>query len=321
MSRALDNLNRVVTNTIKTESGVVITKDKLIDLVDTNLGDLYNVSQFFTAIESDQSKLQQWLVANIKDTNKKSIRVYTNMLAGLTATARATMNSRFLGSMCDTINSMIVVLEEVSGNIDKLFVEKNMTIYSTKISHVAILGMLENGAMFAEFCNKFIEAFMYDRDNNLDQPERYVYSFLDEKLPLAVELMNRVLNAHLSKTFMAAILKYRNGGSDSNVAGGDKSTVQLARVNTEVTEQDIDAGARGFKIFRIIGTWFTDFADRKARKKVALREQLQARARLLQLQLNGEEEGSPEYQRLTRIISNYQKQIDRLNQQLAKYES
>ena len=60
--------------------------------------------------------------------------------------------------------------------------------------------------------------------------------------------------------------------------------------------------------------------DKKNRKNVALREQLQARARLLQLELENVDPNSPEYQRLLKIIANYQKQIDRLNQEIAKYE-
>ena len=51
-----------------------------------------------------------------------------------------------------------------------------------------------------------------------------------------------------------------------------------------------------------------------------MREQLQARARLLQLELDNVDPESPEYQRLLKIIANYQKQIDRLNQEIAKYE-
>ena len=323
MSRALDNLSKVVANTVKSESGVVITKDKMIDLIDTGLGDLYNVSQFFTALEDDQDKLQSWLAGAAKSSgNLKAIALYNKIMSKISGSASATMGRRFLGAMSDTVNAMIVIMEEVSGNIDKLFVETNLTIFNTKISQVAVIGVIENSHMFSEFCTKFIEALMYDRNQNLDKPERYVYDYLDSNLDLACTLMNRVLNNKLSNTFMSALLKYRSNGSDSNVVNSEsKPTVQFARIGSEVTENDIDAGARGFKIFRIIGNWFSDMTDKRNRRKMALRDQLQARARLLQLELNGTDPDSSEYQRLVKIIANYQKQIDRLNQALAKYES
>ena len=288
MSRALDNLSKVVANTVKTESGVVITKDKMIDLIDAGLGDLYNVSQFFTALEADQDKLRDWLTGAVKNAGSlKALGLYNKIMTKLTGSASATMGRRFLGAMSDTVNAMIVIMEEVSGNIDKLFVETNLTIFNTKISQVAVIGVIENSHMFSEFCTKFIEALMYDRNQNLDRPERYVYDFLD-----------------------------------SNVVNSEsKPSVQFARIGSEVTENDIDAGARGFKIFRIIGNFFSDLTDKRNRRKMALRDQLQARARLLQLELNGVDPESSEYQRLVKIIANYQKQIDRLNQSLAKYES
>ena len=133
--------------------------------------------------------------------------------------------------------------------------------------------------------------------------------------------MNRVINDHLGKSFAKAILKYRNGGSDITVVNSEnKSSVQFTKITTEVTESDIQSGAKGFKIFRWIGNLFVDRADKKNRKRVAEREQLQARARLLQLELDGLDPESPEYQRLVKIIANYQKLIDRLNQEIAKYE-
>ena len=323
MSRALDNLSKVVANTVKTESGVVITKDKMIDLIDAGLGDLYNVSQFFTALEADQDKLRDWLTGAVKNAGSlKALGLYNKIMTKLTGSASAAMGRRFLGAMSDTVNAMIVIMEEVSGNIDKLFVETNLTIFNTKISQVAVIGVIENSHMFSEFCTKFIEALMYDRNQNLDRPERYVYDFLDSNVELACTLMNRVLNNKLSNTFMSALLKYRNSGSDSNVVNSEsKPSVQFARIGSEVTENDIDAGARGFKIFRIIGNFFSDLTDKRNRRKMALRDQLQARARLLQLELNGVDPESSEYQRLVKIIANYQKQIDRLNQSLAKYES
>ena len=320
MSKAIDNLGRAVEAAVKTSSGVVLTKDKIIDLIDSDLSDLYNVSQFFTAIEENAPKLQAWVASNSRN-NFKSMQVYNKIMAGLAGSAKQTQANRFLGAMVDTTNALIVIMEEISGNLDKLFGEKSITIYNTKISQVAIYGMISNANDFAKFCSAYIEQFMADRNAKLGQPEKYVGTILDTGIENAVTLMNRVLNQRLSKTFTAAILKYRNGGSDINVVNGEnKPTVQFTKVTPEVTEADIQAGTKGFKIFRWIGNYFVDRRDRKNRKNVAMREQLQARARLLQLELDNVDPESPEYQRLLKIIANYQKQIVRLNQEIAKYE-
>jgi hypothetical protein len=323
MSKAIDNLSRAVEQTVKTSAGVTFTKDKVIDLIDSDLSELYNVSQFFTALSDGDApvKLQNWIASNRRNTALKSMAIYNQLAAGLASTARSAMDTRILGAISDTTSSLIVILEDISGNLGKLFGDKTITIYNTKISQVAVFGMISNAASFAKFSLAFIEQFMADRNPNLGKPEKYVNEILTTGVAPAVDLMNRVLNQKLSKSFTSAMLKYRNGGSDINVVNGENQpTVQFTKINSDVTEADVNAGAKGFKIFRIIGNWFVDHRDRKNRKNVALREQLQARARLLQLELENVDPNSPEYQRLLKIIANYQKQIDRLNQEIAKYE-
>ena len=159
MSKAIDNLGRAVEAAVKTSSGVVLTKDKIIDLIDSDLSDLYNVSQFFTAIEENAPKLQAWVASNSRN-NFKSMQVYNKILAGLAGTAKQTQANRFLGAMVDTTNALIVIMEEISGNLDKLFGEKSIMIYNTKISQVAIYGMISNANDFAKFCSAYIEQFM-----------------------------------------------------------------------------------------------------------------------------------------------------------------
>lgn len=321
MSKAIDNLGRAVDHTIKTSSGAVITKDTLIDLIDSDLGSLYNVSQFFTAVGDNSAKLQAWIVQNRKNNNLRSMAYFNSICGALRANAKNSMEQRFLGAFSDTVDALILILENLSSNIDKFFTGPKLTIYNTKISQVAIIGMMENAKNFSEFVTKYIAMFMADRNPKLDKPEKYVEKYLADNFQMACELMNRVINNHLGKTFTNAILKYRNGGSDITVVNSEnKTSVQFTKITTEVTESDIQAGAKGFKIFRWIGNLFVDRADKKNRKRVAEREQLQARARLLQLELDGMDPESPEYQRLVKIIANYQKQIDRLNQEIAKYE-
>lgn len=322
MSKAIDDLGKVVELTVKSSSGNTFTKENMVDLIDQNLGYLYNVSQFFTALGESGAQLQTWVTSNRRANNLKSMLYYNRIVNNLAGAAKSAMESRFLGGFADTTSALIIILEEISGNLDKFFADKVITVYNTKISQVAILGMIENVKVFTEFVNDFIAVLMAERNAALNKPERYVYDFMDGNVDVVTSLIGRVINTKLSKTFTTAILKYRNGGSDINVVNSEnKSTVQFTKISTEVTENDIASGARGFAIFRWIGNLVSDIADKKNRKRVAQREQLQARARLLQLELTSTDQNSPEYQRLVKIIANYQKQIDRLNQDIAKYEA
>ena len=127
MSKAIDNLGRAVDHTIKTSSGAVITKDTLIDLIDSDLGSLYNVSQFFTAVGDNAAKLQQWIVQNRKN-KLRSMEFYNAICSGLRGSAKVNMETKFLGSFTDTIDALILILEDLSSNIDKFFTAPKITI-------------------------------------------------------------------------------------------------------------------------------------------------------------------------------------------------
>lgn len=321
MSKALDTLGKTVEQTATTSAGTVISKEQLIDLVSDRLAALYNVSQFFTALESCAGECQKKIIENRRNASLKSMQYYNQICSQLTGGAKRAMDERFLGAMVDTTNALITILEEVSGNIGQFFENKSITLYSTKISHVAIFGMIDTGKTFAEFCEQIVNVMMSDLIPQIGTPAKYTFSFIQNNMVACCNLMNSVINSHLSKTFTAALLKYRNGGSDVKIVNSEnKATVQFAKITNEVTERDINAGCRGLAIFRWFGNRKADKADRVHRKNVALREQLQARARLLQLELDGTDQNSPEYKRLVKIIENYQNQIDRLTQEIDKYE-
>ena len=321
MSRALDNLTNAVNTTVKSAAGTTITKENLIDLIDQNLGYLYNVSAFFTALGANSQQLQAWITTNRRALNLKSIQVFNKIDTGLVGSAKLAMNDRFLGGFSDTTNALIIILEEISGNLDKFFAEKTITVYNTKISQVAVFGMVNNAQMFADFVVNYISLFMSDRNAKLFKPAPYQIVALKDNLPQVTTLINRVIGGQLSKSFVKAIKRYRSSGVDSGIVNAqNRAAVQFAKVNTDVTETDISAGAKGILWFgKLIGDLFTDISDYRLRLLRAQREQLQARVQLLQLELDGMDENSPEYKHQVEIIKNYQKLIDRLNQKLASY--
>ena len=319
--RAIDQLSQAVDNTVKTESGKVMTKDNLVDLISNNISALRNVTQFFAGTAENNAKLKGYIDGHLRDTQFKSIVVYNSMLGGLSGLAKKSMEGSFLGAISETASSMSLIMEEFSDNINKVFTDKQITIYNTKVSQAAAFGMIESASKFAVFASNYISLFMADKCPALPKPAPYVTKEIDADLQVAIDTMNRTINNRLAKNFVASIVKYRNGGADMNVVGQDnQSAVHFAKVNSEVTEADIKNASSGLKIFKIIGDWFVDRQDRKLRLLRVERDQITARCQLLQLELNGYDPESPEYKRQVKIIENYQKLIDRLNQEIAKKE-
>ena len=321
--KSLDQLDKAVTDTIKDASGKAMSKDQLISIIDDTTAFIANVSGFLSIINQGEAgpKLKAYLDQNARS-NLESIKIYNQINGQLLTAAKKSMEAKFLGAFQDTLSGLYLVLNQCIDNIDTLFADKNITIYNTKISHVAIFGMMQSARVFGQFVTDYIALFMSDRSDALFKPAKYTLESLKSHVPEVTDTINRTIGGQLDKSFVQAIKKYHASGSDIGVVNSEsKSTVQFARLNNDVTDGDIKAGAKGLAIFKFIGDWFVSLADAKRRKLIAERDQLDARAQLLQLELNGVTTDSPEYKKYATIIKNYQALIDRLNAKIAKYEN
>lgn len=323
MSRSLDQLSNAVNAVAPRAAGKTMERDQLVDLIDDSIGALRNAQQFFVNLgDANGAKLRAYIDANVKQTQKLSIQMYNQIYAGIGGAAQRVMRERFLGAFQDTLAGLTAILNEVNDNINDLYADKTITLFNTKISQVAVFGMVANSRTFANFVVNYIALFMSDRNPKLFKPAPYQIKMLKDSLPQVIQLINRVIGNQLSKSFVKAIKRYRSSGVDSGIVNAqNRAAVQFAKVNTDVTDTDISLGAKGILwIGKIIGDIFTDIADYRLRLLRAEREQLQARVQLLQLELDGMDENSPEYKHQLEIIKNYQKLIDRLNQKIAEYE-
>ena len=320
MSKSIDTLDKAVNNVIKDASGKSISKDQLVEIIDNNISFLRQAGLFFTNLGDDGAKLKKYLDSNLKNNSLKSVQIYNAVCAGLNSASKRAMEQKFLGAFADTLTGLAVILNSVCDNINVLFADKQITVYNTKISQVAIFGMIDNARIFSQYVFDYIALFMSDRNADLLKPAKYTLSNLDSNLGTVIEVINRTIGGNLSKSFVNAIKKYKASGVDVTVVNGGTSSAQFARVNSEVTDNDIQSGARGLRIFKLIGDWLVNISDTKRRKLMAERDVLDARVQLLQLELNGVDPDSPEYKRWVTIIKNYQALLDRLNAKLAKYE-
>jgi hypothetical protein len=322
MSRSIDQLHQAATTVVTKAAGKTLEKDNLIDIIDDQIGFLRSNTQFFVGLGGNNAKLQEWVKKNSTNQTLSSMKIYNQIYAGLTSAGQKAMKERFLGAFVDTLAGLTAILNETVNNIDALYTEKVITIYNTKVSQVAVIGMIHSARVFSTFVTNFIDQMMSDRSASLFKPAAYVTEELRNDLPTVIALINRVIGGQLSKSFVKAIIKYRASGVDTSIVNQDnKVTVQFARINNDVTESDIMAGSKGLiGLSKWIGDLFVDVADIRLRLLRSQREQIQARVQLLQLELDGSDENSAEYKHQVEVIKNYQRLIDRLNQKLAKYE-
>lgn len=322
MSKALDKLEATVNESVKDGSATKnMTRDQLLDYALSCSAALKSHMQFFNDLGASASKLHDKLIESRNSAkNSYIVKIYNMLLANLTGVAKSRLEKSYWGAIIESAQATIMVLDEVSINIEKLFVDKTFNLYNTKISHVAIYGILDNASTLAAYMEALISAITADSKPDAFKVAPYQVKYLAERTEEVGEICCHMINGKLGKTFAAGIIRYKQSGNDVGVLTSDnQSGSKFAKLSSEVAESDIRSGCKGLRIFRIIGDFWTDFFDKKAQKMRALREQHKARVEFLQMELEGEDPNSERYKRIVKIIKNYQDLIDRLNQKLDKY--
>lgn len=324
MSKALDKLEAAVNKSVKDGSATKnMTRDQLLDYMFSQASTLRTHLQVFEDLGQAVTKLQAQLTTLSKNSsNLPSVKSYQKLMKGLTGSAKLHTEQAFLGAVVESAQATVAILDEVSVNIDKLFVDKSFNLYNTKISHIAVYGVLDGAEVLARYLEAFMDAFTSDKKPEQIKLAPYQKKYLEDKTDEVAAICNRMINGRMNKTFTASLLKYKQSGNDVSVlSSNNESSSKFAKLDGNVNEDNVSAGCRGIHIFRAIGDFIVDWFDARARKQRALRDQHKARVEFLQMELEGEDPNSERYKRIVKIIQNYQVLIDRLNQKLDEYYS
>ena len=324
MSKALTKLDATVNQMVKNGTATKCMKrEELIDFASRTATVIKSHLQFFSDLAGSAAKMQEGVLSARKANTKNAfMNAWNAVYGGLTGVAKMRMEKNFCGAIVDASAAMASLLDDVVINVDKLFADKSINLYNTKISHVAIYGMIDRAEAVACFDEMLIAAYLESKDAENFKLTKGQSACLAEGCSAMAETCNMMINGKVGKTFAAAIQRYKSSGNDVNVVTADNQAAgQFAKLDSTVTESDVSAGCKGLWIFRWIGDKIVDMLDNRARKQRILREQHKARVEFLQMELEGLDTNSERYKKLVKAIKFYQDEINRLNQKLDEYYS
>lgn len=322
MSKALNTLDATVNKMVKDGiAAKTMKREEVIDFASRTSTIIKSHLQFFTDMASSADKMQQDVLSARKTGTKNAfMNAWNEVYKGLTGVAKMRMEKNFCGAVVDSSIAMSQLLDEVIINVDKLFADKSISLYNTKISHVAIYGMIERAETIACFDEMLIAAYLESKNPTEFKLTKGQSACLAEGASEMSEICNMMINGRLGKTFASAIARYKSSGNDTVVVTSDnQATGQFAKLDQLVNENDVQAGCKGLRIFKWIGDKIVDMLDNRARKQRLLREQHKARVEFLQMELSDLDPNDEKYKRIVKAIKVYQDEINRLNQKIDDY--
>ena len=320
MAKSIDKLDAAISAQLSSKGAIAsLTKDQFLDFIDLVAGSVKTNLKFYTDTAHLEKQMKEFIKPKAGET-RKSVIFYQAIYKEMQFASKKAMDERFMGAIVDTLAAYAVVLDEVSKNIDNIFQNKSINLFNTKVSHAVVFGMIADAEIFCKFVDWFNTLMMSEMIPALPGILPYQLKYLEAAVKVVPALINRVVNGRFNSTFVAGIMNYKNGGSDVLVVNGDnQSNAKFAKIAGNVTDSDIESGARGINLFKKIGDWWVTLKDEKMRRLRAERDLVQARVQLLKLDLDGMDPESPEYKKQVKIIENYTALIARLDQKLDKY--
>lgn len=320
MAKSIDKLDAAISAQLSSKGAIAsLTKDQFLDFIDLVSGSVKTNLKFYTDTAHLEKQMKEFIKPKAGET-RKSVIFYQAIYKEMQFASKKAMDERFMGAIVDTLAAYAVVLDEVSKNIDNIFQNKSINLFNTKVSHAVVFGMIADAEIFCKFVDWFNTLMMSEMIPALPGILPYQLKYLEAAVKVVPALINRVVNGRFNSTFVAGIMNYKNGGSDVLVVNGDnQSNAKFAKIAGNVTDSDIESGARGISLFKKIGDWWVTLKDEKMRRLRAERDLVQARVQLLKLDLDGMDPESPEYKKQVKIIENYTALIARLDQKLDKY--
>ena len=219
----------------------------------------------------------------------------------------------------------IKIIDALDRMITTFFKDKAITVFNTKLSHVAIFGLINEAELFINYATYLFDGVNYELCQHngvreLPPPKKYRQEKLTKNLDTFVEICKTRL-ATTSTAIASEIEKIRQN-LDVNLIGDD-NTINTGFINfgkiSPMIRNILGFGAKKFFIFRWLGEYWEVIKYSRYQKAKKEKEWLEAHVALLKLDLQGADPNSEEYRKLVKVIESYNEMIAELDQKIDAY--
>lgn len=303
---------------IKTQALAV---DDLVKIMKQNI----DFHRSIAAIEekfdiSSLYSIEKKVRANLRNDKSGVITAYYKMCSGYQGKAKSA-DSVFFGALIKANKEMVKVLEMLIKNSNQLFDDKFISIDNTKVSNILVVSIVKQSTMLADYSNHVFGELcnMTRRDSYVVPP--YKIKFILENGTRVTNVVNNLLAKENSYHFMRDLERFRKENNDLLVyANGNVFTNFI----NQVKMLDPFGSMSGFFIpslnfIAYISRVIDDYNHDRYLEYKTTHEWLVAHCAVLQYDLQDMDPNSPEYQKMLKVIKNYEQEIAKYHQKMDDY--
>ncbi len=326
MLNILKSLGTVLLDTAKSTIKIrSIDRDSLQSLIRDNIENHRRLEKDLAILSPDEMKkwFKSYVEPGMASSKLPSKGVYFDYRKKLNMRAKSEEEKRLFGSLITTHRRLGDILENISKNVDKLIENESITLYSVRMSHVAILGILKQSDLMIKFTQYLYTQFARIGAHSTAMIPRQRDEFLLKNYETCANVVNAIYDKSGSYTFLQEVDTLRKKNADLILGADGSFTSFLSFVSasnyTKSFLDNIFTSLSAINIFRISQEVWDDWMHARYLRDKECKEWMEQHVTLIRLDLQEMEKDSPIYQKTVDVIRKYDEKIAQLESKINNY--
>lgn len=215
------------------------------------------------------------------------------------------------------------ILAEIKPKLDDFIQKETVDIYETKMSGLAVLGMLRDSNLIANYSMYLFTYLTRISNGTADGIPRYRNVFLMENAEKAGKIVSMVLEHRGDYNFLDDVSRMRQQGADL-VLGVDNKIDFDQRAAMHFYPSDMLDSLLGalshLNLFDAIGNAWISYKVSKNNKIKESREWMINHVAIIRMELANKDQSSPEYTKLLNVVKAYDAKIAEYDKEIHDFE-
>lgn len=299
-------------------SRAVIKREDVLKHIDMSRRYLNTFKETFESLGED--KLQQlWQQTQSLQNDDYFASTYVEFVNRLNSKAAKAEASKPFSVCLRTARQLADMLNEVEQNVQDLFPEK-FNLHSARYSHLAALGAIHACDEFARFCTFLYQGVVWESIKETKEPAPYRFQYVRNNFWFALNLVNRTFSGTGPVKLNSIIKELEKSNNDISVTNddGEPNTAFFNKSRAGSVTMNLLGTALENPMW-ILGKLYVEWRQQRMDKIEQERDWIEANVALLKMELEDTDPDSEEYQRLVKIINNYEGMLAKADRKLDEY--
>lgn len=306
-------------------------KLRSIDVTDieemiTNIRDLLNIAKYIdTSLSAKEINAMITKYEKMAMGSKlKSAQIPLELHKRYNTQAKNMINKQgnVLAPIFNCIKRYQSILKEVDANIDKILIDKTLTLFNTHISQTALLGVMKQAEFYATYVNLLFSQIVRMVSGTEGDIPGYRIDFIIKHQEEFIRLTNLMCEKGGRYSFLGEINNIKRRNKNLLVHSKDQSISNILSnkdLNSS-TMSYISSALPAFNIFLWVGEVLENYKHETYLKNKSMKEWIENHVALLRLELGGiDNADDPRYIKLQNIIDAYDANIAKYDKKINDY--